>query len=57
MDSSDFLHWAVSISQHGTLQQIMNKVSSLYMTHLAVKEPNNFQQVSKLIELNTISIT
>ena len=44
-----------SISQHGTLEQIMSNASSLYMTQLAGKESNNFQQVSKLIELKSIS--
>ena len=29
----------------------------LYMTQLAGKEPNNFQQLSKLIELRFISTT
>ena len=40
-----------SVSQHVTLQQIKSNVSSLYMTQLAGTEPNNFQQVLKLIEL------
>ena len=35
----------------------MSNASSLYMTHLAGKEPNNFQQVSKLVELKSISTT
>ena len=43
-----------SVSQHVTLQQIISSASSLYMTQLAGKEPNNFQQVSKLIELKSI---
>ena len=46
-----------SVSQHSTLQQIMNNASLLYMTQLAGKEPNSFQQVSKLVELNSISTT
>ena len=46
-----------SVSQHGTLQQIMGNASPLHMTQLAGKEPNNFQQVSKLVELKLISIT
>ena len=41
----------------GTLQQIMGNTSSLYMTQLARKQPNNFQLVSKLIELKSISKT
>ena len=44
-----------SVSQHGTLQQIMGNTSSLYMTQLAGKQPNDFQKVSKLIELKSIS--
>ena len=39
-----------SVFQHVTLQQIISNVSSLYMTQLAGTEPNNFQQVLKLIE-------
>ena len=35
-----------SIFQYGTLQSIMNIASSLYMTQLAVKELNNFQQLA-----------
>ena len=46
-----------SVSQHGTLQQIMNNASLLYMTQLPGKEPNSFQQVSKLVKLNYISTT
>ena len=46
-----------SVSQHGTLQQIMSNVSLLYMTQLAGKEPKDFQQVSKLTELKCISTT
>ena len=46
-----------SVCQHGTLQQIMGNGSPLLMTQLAGKEPNNFQQVSKLVELKSISTT
>ena len=46
-----------SVSQHVTLQQIISNASSLYMTQLAGKEPNNFQQVLKLIELKSIFTT
>ena len=46
-----------SASQHYTLQQIMSNAASLYMTQLAGKEPNNFHEVSKLIELKSISTT
>ena len=38
-----------SVSQQVTPQQIISNASSLYMTQLAGKEPNNSQQVSKLI--------
>ena len=65
--TSRFLHFNVyrlfkffnvgSVSQHGTLQQIMSNAASLYMTQLAGKEPNNFHEVSKLIELKSISTT
>ena len=44
-------HTVGSVSQYGTLQQILSNASSLYMTHLAGKEPNNFQKVWKLVEL------
>ena len=44
-----------SISQNGTLLQIMSNAYSLYMIQLAGKEPNSFQEVSKLIELKSIS--
>ena len=44
-----------SVSQHGTLQQIMSNTSSLYITQLVGKEQNGFQQVSKLIEPKSIS--
>ena len=45
-----------SVSQHCTLQQIiMKNASSLYMTQLAGKEPNNFKQVSNLVELKFFS--
>ena len=43
-----------SVSQRDTLQQIMSNASSLYLNQLAGKEPNNFHQVSKLVELNSI---
>ena len=43
--------------QHVTLQQIISNVSSLYMTQLAGTEPNNFQQVLKVIELKSIFTT
>ena len=46
-----------SVSQHSTLQQIMGNTSSLYMTQLGGKQPNDFQKVSKLIELKSISKT
>ena len=46
-----------SVSQHVTLQQIISNASSFYMTQLAGKEPNNFQQVLKLIELKSILTT
>ena len=46
-----------SVYQHVTLQQIISNASSLYMTELAGKEPNNFEQVLKLIELKTIFTT
>ena len=46
-----------SVSQHGTLQQIMGNVFPLHMTQLAGKEPNNFQQASKLVEPKSISTT
>ena len=46
-----------SISQHVTLQQIISDPSSLYMTQQEGKEPNNFQQVSKLIELKSTFTT
>ena len=46
-----------SVSQHGTLQQIMGNASPLHMTQLVGKEPNNFQQVSKSAELKFISTT
>ena len=46
-----------SVLQHGTLQQTMSNAFSLYMTQLAGKEPNNFQEVSKLVELKSISTT
>ena len=45
-----------NVSQHGTLQQILSNALPLYMTQLAGKEPNNFQQLSKLVELNSISL-
>ena len=38
-----------SIFQYGTLQSIMNIASSLYMTQLAGKELNNFQQLAIII--------
>ena len=40
-----------SISQHGTQQQILSNGSSLHMNQPAGTQPDNFQQVSKLIEL------
>ena len=43
--------------QHGTLQQIMSNESSLYMTQLAGKQPNNFQELSKLTKQISISTT
>ena len=43
-----------SVSQRDTLQQIMSNASSSYLNQLAGKEPNNFHQVSKLVELNSI---
>ena len=46
-----------SISKYGTHQQIISNASSLYMAQLAEKEPNNFQQISKLIELEAVSKT
>ena len=46
-----------SISQHVTPQQITSNPSSLYMTQQVGKEPNNFQQVSKLIELKSTFTT
>ena len=46
-----------NVSQHGTLQQIMNNPSPLCTTQLAGKEPNNFEQVSKLVELKSIFTT
>ena len=46
-----------SASQHGTFQEIISNAFSLYITQLAGKEPNNFQQVSKLMELKSISTT
>ena len=46
-----------SLSKHGTLQQIMSNASSLCMTQLAGKVPNDFQKVSKLIELKSFSTT
>ena len=46
-----------SVSQHGTLQQIMSNAPSLCMTQLSGKEQNNFQQASKLVELRSISTT
>ena len=46
-----------SVSQHVTLQQVISNVSSLYMTQQAGTEPNNFQQVLKLIELKSIFTT
>ena len=42
-----------SVFQHVTIQQIKSNVSSLYMTQLAGTEPNDFQQVLKLIELKS----
>ena len=65
--TSRFLHFNVyrlfkfstvgSASQHGTLQQIMSNAASLYMTQLAGIESNNLHEVSKLIELKSISTT
>ena len=46
-----------SVSQHVTLQQIISNASSVYMTQLAGKEPNNFQQVLKLVGLKSIFTT
>ena len=46
-----------SASHHGIHQQIMSNESSLYMTQLEGKEANNFQQVSRLIELKSIPST
>ena len=46
-----------SISQYGTLQQIINNASSLYRTQLTGKKPNSIQQLSKLIEQKSISTT
>ena len=46
-----------SVPQHGTIQQILGNASLLHMTQLAGKEPNNFQQVSKSVELKSISPT
>ena len=46
-----------SISQYGALQLIMSDTSSLYFTQLAGREPNNFQQQSKLLEIKVISTT
>ena len=45
------------ISRYVTLQQIISNPSSFYMTQQAGKEPNNFQQVSKLIELKSTFTT
>ena len=39
-----------SISQYDTLQSIMNIPSSLYMTQLAGKELNEFQQLAVIID-------
>ena len=65
--ASRFLHFNIfklfkcfslgSISQHGTLQQIMSNASSIHIIQLVGKERNNSQQVSKLIELKSISTT
>ena len=47
-----------SVPQHVTLQQIISNATSLHMTQLAAgKEPNNFQQVLKLIDLKSIFTT
>ena len=46
-----------SVSQHGTFQQTMRNAPPLHMTQVAGKEPHNFQQVSKLVELKSISTT
>ena len=40
-----------SISQHGTQQQILSNGSSLYMNQSEGTQPDNFQQLPKLIEL------
>ena len=44
-----------NVSQHGTLQQTMGNASPLHVNQLEGREPNNFQQVSKLVELKPIS--
>ena len=43
MDFSNFILWVVCLKS-GTHQQTMSNASSLNMTQLAGKEPNNFNK-------------